>query len=301
MDYVFTDGRDEDFNELCALLDASLDQLAGHIIDRSKLIQYNTTEKISDVILVYDGGVPVACGGIRLYEEGVAEIKRVFVRETHRGQGISKQLMALLEKRAAEKGYRALILETGAPLTAAIGLYTSLGYHIIANYEPYVDKPHCICMRKELPVQESVKVREAAEDDLVGILTLYRQFKSTPIAETDANAAKIWRAMMTDSNHHIVVLDHAGQIVSTCVIIIVPNLTHGGRPYALVENVITDEQYRGKGYASAVLNFARGIAVRENCYKIMLMTGSKLDSTLQFYERAGYNRHGKTAFIQWLL
>jgi GNAT superfamily N-acetyltransferase len=66
------------------------------------------------------------------------------------------------------------------------------------------------------------------------------------------------------------------------------------------ENVITDETCRNSGYASAALQYARTVALRENCYKLMLMTGSKLDSTLRFYERAGYNSRDKTAFVQWL-
>jgi GNAT superfamily N-acetyltransferase len=98
----------------------------------------------------------------------------------------------------------------------------------------------------------------------------------------------------------VVVADDGAVLRSSCVVVIVPNLTHSGRPYALVENVVTDEEYRCQGYATAVLDYAKIIAVREGCYKIMLMTGSKLDATLRFYERAGYNRHDKTAFIQWL-
>ncbi|NLA86435.1 MAG: GNAT family N-acetyltransferase, partial [Clostridiales bacterium] len=86
----------------------------------------------------------------------------------------------------------------------------------------------------------------------------------------------------------------------SCVLVIVPNLTHSQRPYALIENVVTDINHRSKGYATAVLNYARDLARRANCYKIMLMTGSKLPGTLRFYERAGYNSHDKTAFIQWL-
>ena len=50
----------------------------------------------------------------------------------------------------------------------------------------------------------------------------------------------------------------------------------------------------------AVENFAKEIAQKENCYKVMLLTGSKKESTLNFYERAGYNRNDKTAFIQWI-
>jgi GNAT superfamily N-acetyltransferase len=76
----------------------------------------------------------------------------------------------------------------------------------------------------------------------------------------------------------------------------VPNLTHGQRPYGLIENVVTDEAFRGRGYATACLNYARDIAERENCYKLMLLTGSKQESTLRFYENAGYNRADKTGF-----
>ena len=89
-------------------------------------------------------------------------------------------------------------------------------------------------------------------------------------------------------------------IVSSCVCVIIPNLTRGQRPYAFIENVITDEKWRKKGLATACLNYARDIAVNENCYKVMLLTGSKEQSTLDFYERAGYNKNDKTAFIQWL-
>ena len=48
------------------------------------------------------------------------------------------------------------------------------------------------------------------------------------------------------------------------------------------------------------MNKASEIAVENNCYKIMLLTGSKKDSTLNFYEYCGYNRNDKTAFIKWL-
>ena len=57
---------------------------------------------------------------------------------------------------------------------------------------------------------------------------------------------------------------------------------------------------RGCGYATECLNYAKDIAVKSNCYKMMLLTGSKKETTLRFYEGAGYNSSDKTAFIQWL-
>lgn len=72
------------------------------------------------------------------------------------------------------------------------------------------------------------------------------------------------------------------------------------RLYAFVENVVTHVDYRGKGYATACLDYARKIAEENNCYKMMLLTGSKETKTLDFYKNAGDNSADKTAFIQWL-
>ena len=56
------------------------------------------------------------------------------------------------------------------------------------------------------------------------------------------------------------------------------------RPYAFIENVVTHGDYRGRGYATACLDYARQIAKDNNCYKMMLLTGSKKESTLHFFE-----------------
>ena len=105
---------------------------------------------------------------------------------------------------------------------------------------------------------------------------------------------------MGDENHHLIVWEEDGKIVSSCVCVIIPNLSRGVRPYAFVENVVTHADYRGKGYATACLNYARELARNANCYKMMLLTGSKSPRTLAFYVGAGYNSSDKTAFIQWL-
>jgi ribosomal protein S18 acetylase RimI-like enzyme len=96
------------------------------------------------------------------------------------------------------------------------------------------------------------------------------------------------------------VAETEGRLVASCVITVVPNLTHGARPYAVIENVVTDTNCRRQGWATQCLDYAKQIAQSENCYKIMLLTGSKEEGTLRFYEQAGYNRTDKTAFIQWL-
>ena len=145
-----------------------------------------------------------------------------------------------------------------------------------------------------------LKIREVNREDLKPLCKLYTRFRDEAMPEFDEKIETIWSSILADKNHHIIVGEEAGQIVSSVSVIIIPNLNHDQRPYALVENVITLPEYRGKGYASALLDCAKSIAQSENCYKIMLMTGSKLPETLNFYEKAGYNKTDKTAFIQWL-
>lgn len=143
-------------------------------------------------------------------------------------------------------------------------------------------------------------IREITDEDFDGLMRLYTQLHGNPIPKKTPEISMLWNDILNDANHHIIVAVEDGKIVSSCVCVIVPNLTHAQRPYALIENVVTDENYRKKGLATACLDYAKAISVKENCYKMMLLTGSKEEATLNFYRKAGYNSTDKTAFIQWL-
>ena len=143
-------------------------------------------------------------------------------------------------------------------------------------------------------------VREIESTELNDLLALYTHLHEKDVPEMSEHLTQTWKAIMQDKNHHIIVNIVDGKLVSSCVCVTIPNLTRGIRPYALIENVVTHSDYRGMGHATACLDFARDIAVKADCYKIMLLTGSHEASTLRFYERAGYNRTEKTGFIQRL-
>ncbi len=143
-------------------------------------------------------------------------------------------------------------------------------------------------------------IRECLPTDFDQLMDLYQQLHHNPLPEKTEKVIQLWNRIMQDPGHHIIVAEVDGKIVSSCVCVVILNLTHEQRPYALIENVITDEASRKQGLASACLDFAKAIAVGEDCYKMMLMTGSKDPSTLDFYQKTGYNSKDKTAFIQWL-
>ena len=143
-------------------------------------------------------------------------------------------------------------------------------------------------------------VREIKENELNELLELYLFLHEDCVPQTTEHLKNTWKTILEDKNHHIIVKEVNGKIVSSCVCVIIPNLTRNVRPYAFIENVVTHLDFRGKGYATECLDYAKQIALNENCYKMMLLTGSKSESTLKFYANARYNSGVKTAFIQWL-
>lgn len=150
MDYVRTDGKNEDFIENCRLLDMDLDRRVGKQIKREKYAKFNQLDEIREAIVVYDDGKPVGGGAIRRYDDETVELKRVFVHNEYQGQGIGSRLVSSLIEWAAQLGYRRMILETGELLAESCAVYRKLGFTVIPNYGPYADMPESLCMAKAI-------------------------------------------------------------------------------------------------------------------------------------------------------
>lgn len=144
-----------------------------------------------------------------------------------------------------------------------------------------------------------LEIREVVTSDLSDLLFLYAHLHPEPSPKPD-QVERAWSAILSDPNHHVLLGLEEGRPVSSCVLVVIPNLTRNARPYALIENVVTHPDFRGGGRATAVLRRAASLAEEANCYKIMLLTGRKDASTLRFYQNAGFNSEDKTAFIRWL-
>lgn len=150
MKFLNTDGTNPDFIALCGLLDRHLNAMVGGEKQREQYIQYNTLEQIHDVIVVYDGERPIACASFKDFWDGIAEVKRVFLREEYRGTGIAERLLIALEEKARRRGYGSLVLETGNVLKAACRFYEKMGFQRIENYGPYREMTDSICMKKDI-------------------------------------------------------------------------------------------------------------------------------------------------------
>lgn len=101
-------------------------------------------------LVAWVDGVPVGCGAVGMRDEGVAELKRMYVVPTARGRGVSKAVLAALEAEAVALGAHRLVLETGDRQQAALGLYAGAGYARIPCFGAYAASPTSVCMAKTL-------------------------------------------------------------------------------------------------------------------------------------------------------
>ncbi len=140
-------------------------------------------------------------------------------------------------------------------------------------------------------------VRKVYFNELNKLLELYKYLNTEdPDISREQNTINLWENIINDPSLKIFVVEEGDRIVASCTLIIVKNLTRGGKPYALIENVVTHADHRNKGFGKAVLEKAINTAKEEGCYKVMLMTGRKDEGVMTFYEKAGFSRDMKTGF-----
>lgn len=146
-----------------------------------------------------------------------------------------------------------------------------------------------------LIVSKRCVVRDANADDAMAVKALYKHLNPKDPEIADAAFRHRFLSIIEDPTQTILIGEVHDKTVASCTMFILPNLTRGGRPFGLVENVVTHADFRRKGYGRAVLEVATERAQRLGCYKLMLMTGSKRPEVLAFYEHAGFKQN-KTGF-----
>ena len=143
-----TNSDDPDFRILITELDANLREIYDQLMDVYD--QHNVIEQIDTVVVAYANGQPSGCGCFKRFDNQAAEIKRMYIRKSHRGKGMSRLILAELETWAAEKGFSATILETGEKNAEALHLYRKANYLPTPNYGAYVNLASSFCFRKAL-------------------------------------------------------------------------------------------------------------------------------------------------------
>ena len=146
-----------------------------------------------------------------------------------------------------------------------------------------------------------MSVRIATINDLPKILDLYKELNPEDDELDLITATVIWNNTESkNTTKYLVAIDN-NEIVGTCNISIIENLTRSGRPYGIIENVITASKYRRKGIGKELIETAVEYGKNNNCYKIILLSSSKRIEAHKFYESIGFNGNSKKGFELRLL
>lgn len=143
-----------------------------------------------------------------------------------------------------------------------------------------------------------MNIRELRSHDLQTLLGLYSHLHEHDDPPPSAAAAEaVWSEALANPRIKYFGGFASDSLVSSCTLTVIPNLTRACRPYGVIENVVTHAEHRGQGWGKTLLAHALDHAWRQDCYKVMLLTGRKDEATLRFYEEAGFDPHGKQAFV----
>jgi GNAT superfamily N-acetyltransferase len=150
-------------------------------------------------------------------------------------------------------------------------------------------------------------IRDARPEDIPRLLALYWQlseqseYPEDAARAPDAEHLEALAQIDADPRVRLVVAENEGVIVGTLALYIMPNLSHSGRPFAIVENVVTDRDVRGGGFGRLLMEYADQIAARAGCYKVSLTSNRKRPDAHAFYHHIGYHAThvGFTRYVEF--
>lgn len=131
-------------------------------------------------------------------------------------------------------------------------------------------------------------IRLASRNDLAGLLALYRELRPHDPQLTTETAHQRLEELLVNSYTYLIVVEADQQLIASCMLGLIPTLTNGARPFAMIEHVITTSRCRGKGVGSKMLRFAIELAWSRDCYKVMLLSGVQRTDAHRIYEKLGF-------------
>lgn len=142
---------------------------------------------------------------------------------------------------------------------------------------------------------DDLVIRVADVSDLGDLLDLYRHLIPDDLPATPETQSDTYLQMLSHPGLSVLVGFSENRLVASCTVSVVPNLTRACAPYAMIENVVTHPDYRGRGIGEKLLTDAVELAWNAGCFKVMLMSGVQNKKAHAFYDRLGFAR-SKTGF-----
>lgn len=107
------------------------------------------------LILALDENKPIGCIALRKLDEGICEMKRLYVKPSTRGKGLGKLLVKAVIDEAIKIGYKKMRLDTVPQMKEAIDLYRSIGFYEIESYR---ENPIEGAFYMEMKLKDSISV-----------------------------------------------------------------------------------------------------------------------------------------------
>ncbi|MGW4466480.1 N-acetyltransferase family protein [Micromonospora sp. NPDC004704] len=136
----------------------------------------------------------------------------------------------------------------------------------------------------------TITIREAVQADLPALLALYGELHPNDTPLPPDRAGSIWREITAQSGRTVLLAEVDGAPAGTLDCTVLPNLTRGGRPFMLVENVVVGASVRRLGVGRELLAAAVDRARLVNCYKVQLLSRLTRDEAHVFYESCGFRQ-----------
>ena len=140
-------------------------------------------------------------------------------------------------------------------------------------------------------------IRECKEEDLAGLLSLYAELRPNDPVLAPSVAREALRRLLAEPGVRLLVAEVEGQLAATCQLGVIPTLSNGGRPFGIIEHVITAKRFRRRGLSQRVLEKALALAWEQRCYKVMLLSGEGREAAHRLYEKLGFKAGIERGFV----
>ena len=132
-------------------------------------------------------------------------------------------------------------------------------------------------------------IREATEKDISRIIELYEELTEEKINVPSEKIQQVFSEIIAIPNQHFLVAETNGYVSGTMFLQIMPNLSHQARPWAIIENMVTDSRYRRLGIGRLLIEHSLNLCKEADCYKVQLLSNKKRSDAHQFYRAMGFD------------
>jgi GNAT superfamily N-acetyltransferase len=145
-------------------------------------------------------------------------------------------------------------------------------------------------------VNPHLTIRTAQSADADILQSLYRQLVDDKNIRTTASQVQV---LEDDARTRLLVCELEGRVRGTVLVCLCADAMYAGQPFAVVENLVVDQECRGNGIGQALLREVERFCLSRNCSKMMLLSSASRVGAHRFFEQAGFRGDRKRGFVKY--